>query len=141
MNAPFIINKLYHPCFHFFSAVVFFSNAARMPHLASLFSKYSLYIVPNRFKYRQSVPFTVPVFFSLQFKIVSNTVRIHHLLFLFQISRRLSSSSCSPPPPPSFGTNMYSFSYCSFKYCVKYCQKASFSRPCSQTRAVPNRSK
>ena len=36
------------------------------------------------FKYRQNAPFSVLVFmFSLQFQIVSNTVRMHHLVSLF----------------------------------------------------------
>ena len=44
-----------------------------------MFSIFSLH-----FKYRQNAPFTVHVFiFTLQFQIVSNTVRMHHLPFLF----------------------------------------------------------
>ena len=51
---------IYRPCFHYFSAV------------------------PNRFKYRQNAPFIVLVFIiSLQFQIVSKTVRMHHLPSLF----------------------------------------------------------
>ena len=51
---------IYRPCFILFSAV------------------------PNRFQYHQNAPFTVLVsFYSLQSKIVSNTVRMHHLPSLF----------------------------------------------------------
>ena len=51
---------IYRPCFHFFSAS------------------------PYRFKYRKNAPFTVLVYiFFLQFHIVSNTVRMHHLPSLF----------------------------------------------------------
>ena len=40
--------------------------------------------VPNIFKYRQNAPFSVFFFlFSLQFQIVSNAVRMHHLASLF----------------------------------------------------------
>ena len=55
-----------------------------MHHLPSLFSLFSA--VPNRFKYRQNAPVTALVFIiSLQFQVVSNTVRMHHLPSLFSL--------------------------------------------------------
>ena len=56
-----IEGTIYLPCFHFFSAL------------------------QNRFKHRQKALFTVLVFYicSLQFQIVTNTVRTHYLLSLF----------------------------------------------------------
>ena len=113
-NAPFSV-----PVFKIFS--VHSSKSFQIPSECTLYRPCFFFsAVQTRFKYRQNTPFTV---------LISNFQEAI-LVLMF-----------SPPPPPSFGTNMYSFSYCSFKYCVKYCQKASFSRPCSQTRAVPNRSK
>jgi len=81
------------------------SNTVRMHHLPSLFhfilcssklfqipSECTIYrpcfiffsAVPNCFKYHQNAPFTVLVsFYSLQFQIVLNTTRMHHLPSLF----------------------------------------------------------
>ena len=117
------------------------SDAVRMHHLASLFSKFSLQfqiisnavkmhplpslhvfkiisVILNCFKYRQTAPFTVIV---------------------FKISRRLPWSSCFPLV---LVQHMYYFSYWSFKYRSKRCQKAIFSDlVLKMVQAVPNPSK
>ena len=82
-NAPFtVLVVIFSPKFQIAL------NAVRMNHLPSMLSKCSVLIFfcssQNSFRCRENAPFIVLVFkMCLQFQIVSNTLRMHHLLSLF----------------------------------------------------------
>ena len=80
--------------------------------------------LPNRFKYRQKSQFTVFLFFffSLQFQIVSNTVKMHHFKIFSAVSNRFKCRQNAPFTVPVFKicACFFLWSYKSFQIVYEY---------------------